>query len=211
MTEGTPRLRPVTDAESDGTARLMIETGERNGEPGPLCPRSYLRTGADLDLPRALNELLNGGIVPASIKEICHVLMSTRHLCGYCSTVRSRVAAEARPTEERLMAIGALETSRLFDAREPAALPFAARIKTGEDALDNDETYEDILRHFSEEVVMELGLLCAQTDGVGKFARSLRIRRPARSSSACARWVRRAPPRRNSARGAWVPAPRPAR
>jgi hypothetical protein len=30
--------------------------------------------------------------------------------------------------------------------------------------------------HFSEEEIIELALLCAQTGGVGKFARSLKMR-----------------------------------
>jgi hypothetical protein len=36
--------------------------------------------------------------------------------------------------------------------------------------------YDDLKKHFSEEEIIELALLCAQTDGVGKFARSLKMR-----------------------------------
>lgn len=176
MTHSAPRLRPIGDAECDGTQRLMIETCERNGAPDPLCARIYVRSAAGRDWLRAWNDLLNGGIVPVPIKEMCRVLISMRHFCGYCSTVRSRVAREHGLTEAKLMALHEFETSPLFDARERAALRFAARFKMGDDALDSDEAYADILRHFSEEEVVELGLLCAQTDGVGKFARSLRMR-----------------------------------
>lgn len=176
MAASTPRLRPIEDAECDGTQRLMIETCERNGAPDPLCARIYVRSAAGRDWLRAWNDLLNGGIVPVPIKEMCRVLISMRHFCGYCSTVRSRVASEQGLTEEKLMALHAFETSPLFDARERAALRFAARFKMGDDALDDDAAYADILAHFTEEEVVELGLLCAQTDGVGKFARSLRMR-----------------------------------
>jgi len=31
-------------------------------------------------------------------------------------------------------------------------------------------------RHFTEEEIIELALICAETDGVGKFARSLQLR-----------------------------------
>ncbi len=30
-------------------------------------------------------------------------------------------------------------------------------------------------KHFSEEEIIELGMLCAQTDGVGKFVKSLNV------------------------------------
>ncbi len=30
-------------------------------------------------------------------------------------------------------------------------------------------------RHFSEEEIIELGLFCAETDGAGKFVRSLNV------------------------------------
>ena len=53
---------------------------------------------------------------------------------------------------------------------------FASLFKEGEQAIDSDEVYEDLKKHFSEEEIVELGLLCAETDGVGKFARSLRMR-----------------------------------
>jgi hypothetical protein len=36
--------------------------------------------------------------------------------------------------------------------------------------------YADLKRHFSEEEIIELALLCAEADGVGKFARSLQMR-----------------------------------
>ena len=64
----------------------------------------------------------------------------------------------------------------LFDQRERAALRFAARFKESDDAIDSDQAYDDLKAHFTEEEIVELGLLCAETDGVGKFARSLRMR-----------------------------------
>jgi hypothetical protein len=55
-------------------------------------------------------------------------------------------------------------------------LRFATAFKQGDDAIDSDEVYDDLKINFSEEEIIELGLLCAEMDGVGKFARSLRMR-----------------------------------
>lgn len=175
MTTG-PRLKPLAKEDANGTQRLLMESCEHNGAPDPLCASIYVRTEAGRNWLRGWNELLNGGILPVPMKEMCRVLISMKHFCGYCSTVRSRVAQEQGLSEEKLMAMESFETSDLFDEREKAALRFATAFKQGDDAIDSDEVYDDLKKHFSEEEIIELGLLCAETDGVGKFARSLRMR-----------------------------------
>ena len=67
------------------------------------------------------------------------------------------------------------ETSRISRAREKAALHYADLFKQGEHAIDKDEVYTDLQKHFSDEEIIELGMLCAQTDGVGKFVKSLNV------------------------------------
>jgi len=171
-----PRLRPIEDHEMTETQRLLIENARRNGAPDPLCASIYVRSEAGRNWLRAWNELLNGGILPIPLKEMVRVLISTRHQCGYCSTVRSNVAKERGLTEEKAMAVLHFETSPLFSEREKAALRFAARFKSGDEGVDSDEAYDDIKRHFTDEEIIELALLCGETDGIGKFARSLRMR-----------------------------------
>jgi alkylhydroperoxidase family enzyme len=122
------------------------------------------------------NELLNGGILPIPLKEAVRVLISTKHFCGYCSTVRSNVAIARGLTEDKVLATMHFETSDQFTEKEKAALRFATLFKAGDDAIDSDAVYDDLKKHFTEEEIIELALLCAQTDGVGKFARSLQMR-----------------------------------
>lgn len=171
-----PRLRPIEEHEMTETQRLLIENARRNGAPDPLCASIYVRSEAGRNWLRAWNELLNGGILPIPLKEMVRVLISTRHQCGYCSTVRSNVAKERGLTEEKAMAVLQFDTSPLFSEREKAALRFAARFKSGDDGVDSDEAYDDIKRHFTDEEIIELALLCGETDGIGKFARSLKMR-----------------------------------
>ncbi len=171
-----PRIRPLSDDQADGTQALLIASAEHNGAPDPLCARIYVRAEAGRNWLRHWNELLNGGTLPVPLKEMCRVLISMKHGCGYCSTVRSRIAFENGLSEEKLMATTDFQSSPLFDERERAALRFASLFKEADQAIDSDEVYEDLKRHFTEEEIVELGLLCAETDGVGKFARSLRMR-----------------------------------
>jgi len=171
-----PRIRPISKDAATGTQRLLIETAEANGAPDPLCAQIYVRSEVGRNWLRHWNELLNGGILPVPLKEMCRVLISMKHGCGYCSTVRSRIAYENGLTEEKLMATMDFEKSPLFDDRERAALRFATVFKDSDDGIDSDDVYSDLKRHFSDEEIIELALLCAETDGVGKFARSLRMR-----------------------------------
>jgi alkylhydroperoxidase family enzyme len=73
------------------------------------------------------------------------------------------------------MALADFQTSDLFDARERAALKYARLFKQGEHAIDSDEVYDDLKKVFSEEEIIELGQMCAQTDGVGKLVKSLNV------------------------------------
>jgi alkylhydroperoxidase family enzyme len=171
-----PRLRPIEDHEATETQRLLIETARLNGAPDPLCAQIYVRSEAGRNWLRMWNELLNGGILPVPLKESVRILISMKHFCGYCSTVRSNIAIARGLNEEKILATMDFENSNLFDDREKAALRFAKLFKAGDDAIDSDNVYDDLKQHFSEEEIIELALLCAQTDGVGKFARSLQMR-----------------------------------
>lgn len=171
-----PRIKPIEDHEASETQRLLINTALANGAPDPLCARIYVRNETGRNWLRMWNELLNGGILPIPLKEMVRVLISMKHFCGYCSTVRSNIAIERGLTEEKLLATMDFEHSRMFEEREKAALRFATLFKDSDDGIDSDQVYDDLKKHFSEEEIIELALLCAQTDGVGKFARSLKLR-----------------------------------
>jgi alkylhydroperoxidase family enzyme len=139
-----PRLRPLEDSEATETQRLLIESAQANGAPDPLCARIYARSEAGRNWLRMWNELLNGGILPIPLKESVRVLISTKHFCGYCSTVRSNIAIARGLTEEKILATMDFENSALFDEREKAALRFATKFKEGDDAIDSDAVYEDL-------------------------------------------------------------------
>jgi hypothetical protein len=59
--------------------------------------------------------------------------------------------------------------------REKAALRYAELFKQGAHAIDKDEVYEGLAKHFNDEEIIELGLFCAETDGCGKFVKSLNV------------------------------------
>ena len=44
-----------------------------------------------------------------------------------------------------------------------------------EHAIDKDQVYADLAKYFTDEEIIELGLFCAEVDGVGKFVKSLNV------------------------------------
>jgi AhpD family alkylhydroperoxidase len=167
------RLRFADDHELDDEKRRLIASAERTGAPDPRVVRIMVRSSAGLAWVRCWNSVLYEGRLPHKLKEMCRIRISVAHRCGYCSSVRSNVAREQGLTEERVADL--LHEGRHLTPRERAALEYADLFKSGDQAIDSDAVYERLRGHFSEEEIVELGMLCAQTVGVGRFVRSLNI------------------------------------
>ena len=171
-----PRIRYIEENEKTEETRALIASAEKTGAPDPRVVSIMTRhPTAGTGWVRYWNALLYEGLLPHTLKELCRIFISMEHECGYCSTVRSKVAQEQGLTEEKVMALPEFETSPLFDDRERAALRYARLFKQGEHAIDSDAVYDELKKAFSEEEIIELGQMCAQTDGVGKFVKSLNV------------------------------------
>jgi AhpD family alkylhydroperoxidase len=173
--QAMPRLRFIEEQELDAEKRALIASAERTGAPDPRVVRIMVRSSAGLAWVKCWNSVLYDGRLPHRLKEMCRIRISVAHRCGYCSTVRSNVAREQGLDEGLVQQVlGDLSGARL-SPREKAALEYADLFKAGDDPIDSDEVYAALRRHFSEEEVVELGMLCAQTVGVGRLVRSLNI------------------------------------
>lgn len=171
-----PRLRYIEENEKTDEARELIAQAEERGAPDPRVVSIMVRNPkAGVAWVRYWNALLYDGLLPHTLKELCRIRISVAHRCGYCSTVRSRVAQAEGLAEDKVAQLEDFEHSDAFSAREKAALRYASAFKTGDDGVDSDEVYDELRQHFSEEEIVELGLFCAETDGAGKFVRSLQV------------------------------------
>ena len=171
-----PRLRYINEDEKTDVARELIASAERTGAPDPRVVSIMVRSPkAGVAWVRYWNSLLYDGVLPHPLKEMCRIMISMSHRCGYCSTVRSKVAQEQGLTEDKVAALFDFETSDLFTDRERAALRYAMRFKSGDSGVDSDEAYDDLRAHFTDEEIIELGLFCGETDGAGKLVRSWQV------------------------------------
>lgn len=170
-----PRLRYIEDREKTPQINAMIESAKKTGAPDPRVVSIMTRSKVGLAWVELWNKVLYEGLLPHKLKEMCRIQISVAHQCGYCSTVRSNVAKAEGLTEEMIADLFDYEASPHFTPREKAALRYANLFKQGEHAIDKDEVYDDLKKHFNDDEIIELGQLCAQTDGVGKFVKSLNV------------------------------------
>ena len=170
-----PRLRYIDENEKTAHTRQLIESAKRSGAPDPRVVSLMTRSPLGTAWVEYWNRLLYQGTLPHKLKEMCRIKISVAHQCGYCSTVRSKVAKAEGLTEDLIGELSSYGDSTHFSAREKAALRYADLFKAGEHAIDKDEVYADLAKHFSDEEIIELGLFCAQVDGVGKFVKSLNV------------------------------------
>ena len=170
-----PRLRYIEESEKTPQTRQMIESAKTTGAPDPRVVSIMTRGKLGTAWVEYWNKLLYQGVLPHKLKEMCRIKISVAHQCGYCSTVRSNVAKAEGLTEDMISDLFSYAASRHFTPREKAALRYAELFKQGEHAIDKDEIYQDLSKHFSDEEIIELGLFCAEVDGVGKFVKSLNV------------------------------------
>ena len=170
-----PRLRYIAEDEKTPYAHELIESAKRSGAPDPRVVSLMTRSPLGIAWVEYWNKLLYQGVLPHKLKEMCRIRISVAHQCGYCSTVRSNVAKAEGLTEDIISELFDYSGSARLDAREKAALHYADLFKQGEHAIDKDQVYADLGKHFSDEEIIELGLFCAEVDGVGKFVKSLNV------------------------------------
>jgi AhpD family alkylhydroperoxidase len=170
-----PRLRYIEDSEQTAHTRELVESARRTGAPDPRVVSLMTRSELGIAWVEYWNKLLYRGVLPHKLKEMCRIKISVAHQCGYCSTVRSNVAKAEGLTEDMINDLSDVASSKHFSAREKAALHYAGLFKQGEHAIDKDQVYADLAKHFTDPEIIELGLFCAEVDGVGKFVKSLNV------------------------------------
>src|SRR5436190_6033343 len=170
-----PRLRYIEPSEQTTHTRELVESAKRTGAPDPRVVSLMVRSKLGIAWVEYWNKLLYHGILPHKLKEMCRIKISVAHQCGYCSTVRSTVAKAEGLSEDAINELFDYKGSSRFSQREKAALHYADLFKQGEHSIDKDEVYTDLAKHFSDEEIIELGLFCAEVDGVGKFVKSLNV------------------------------------
>ena len=97
-----PRIRYIEEIEKTPQIDAMITSAERTGAPDPRVVRIMTRSAVGSAWVELWNKVLYEGVLPHKLKEMCRIKISVAHQCGYCSTVRSKVAQKEGLTEDMI-------------------------------------------------------------------------------------------------------------
>lgn len=168
------RIAEVKDEnELSSEAVEVLRFSEKAGAPDPRMAKILLRSPAGVAFLQYWAEALYKGDLPHRLKEIVRIYLSASHGCAYCSVVRSTLGAEQGIDDELLLKLDDIDTNDCLFAQEKSALRFAKKMKGGE--ADSDAVFDDLREHFTDEEIIELGLLCGIVLGGGSFAKLLHV------------------------------------
>lgn len=122
----------------------------------------------------ALYAALDRGRSPLSplLRSLIMVRVSQINHCPFCVDLNSATLAERAGSMDKVAALELWKESRLFDARERAALEYA-EVVTRPDRVVGDGLVADLRRHFDDDALVELTGLIAFQNLSSKFNAAL--------------------------------------
>lgn len=174
MTDRPQRISYFPLAEMDESMMAVMKRCATEGTPRPESSAVRAHSKAAFwAFDDAWDKLFRHGVVDHPIKELCRVFVSRSVKCEYCGNQRSEVAHGAGLTEGKLDELINFESSASYSDREKAALAYAEAITWRLDP--DDQFWERLHSHFSEEELVELACFIALTMGQQSWIRLLNI------------------------------------
>ena len=116
----------------------------------------------------ALTAALKSGTLPPRLLELVRLRIAFHNQCRSCMSVRYQSAVDDGLTEDAVCSLERpAEAPDLSDA-ERAALKFADLFATNHLAID-ESVYDELRRYLTEDELVELGMHCAVSLGVGRL------------------------------------------
>ena len=116
----------------------------------------------------ALTAALKSGTLPPRLLELVRLRIAFHNQCRSCMSVRYQSAVDDGLTEDAVCSLERpAEAADLSDA-ERAALKFADLFATNHLAID-ESVYDELRRYLTEDELVELGMHCAVSLGVGRL------------------------------------------
>ncbi len=167
------RIEPIQGEPQDELVARVLRRCEATGTPDERMIRVYGRSEIGAKWIEFCSTVFTEGLLPHRLKELVRIRMSVVEECGYCSSIRSKLAVEEGLSESVVLELTDLDSSKGISPREKAAVRYADLYKRNE--VDSDEVFDELRRHFSDEEIIELGVLCSMLHGGGPFTVSLQV------------------------------------
>jgi len=152
-----PRIQPLS-REAVPEGRELFDHFEQTMG---FLPNSLLTLGRRPDIMLPLAQLAQAVLGPspvglsAEIKTLAAYVASLAAGCRYCQAHTASTAAERGVAADKIEAAFQYETSPLFDEAERAALRVAQGAASAPNLVD-DEDFEALRRHYTDDQILEL-------------------------------------------------------
>jgi len=161
------RVAPAFDPSS-------LHTGEMS--PGDLINLDVgaimaHQPAASAAIGEAMSALAAQGTIGRRTSELIRLRIAFHNQCRSCMALRYEDSVADGLTTDLVCSLEEPEEAEDLTDGERAALRFADLFATDHLRID-DEVYDELRRHFSEPELVEIGLLCAISLGIGRLASS---------------------------------------
>ena len=113
--------------------------------------------------------LVSTGTLSPRLVELVRLRIAFHNQCRSCMSVRYQSAIDDGLTEELVCSLERPTEADNLTPAEQSALRYADLFATDHLAID-DAVYDDLRAHFTEDEIVELGVHCAYTVGMGRLA-----------------------------------------
>jgi AhpD family alkylhydroperoxidase len=117
-----------------------------------------------------LEKYLQGCGLENSLLDLVRMRASQINGCAFCLDMHSKDARAAGETEQRLYLLNGWREASQYSDRERAALAWTEALTLIAESHVPDEVYDEALKHFSEEELVNLTLAVVAINGWNRFA-----------------------------------------
>lgn len=121
-----------------------------------------------------------------SLCELVKIRVSQINRCANCLHMHTADARTAGASEARLYLLSAWRESRLYTARERAALAWTETLTLLAETGAPDDVYKELTAHFTPKEIIELTLLITTINTFNRFAVGFRVAHPEDTNHAAA-------------------------
>jgi len=151
--------------------REHLEKAMANGKPGPefQAIRAHV-PGVMRSFTETRAGIYHNGVLDFDLKELLRAFIAISGDCSYCSN--QGVARAINADDDEKFALLNFEKSDKYSHREKLAMRYADAIMWNPDLAD-DAMWEDLLKEFNEQELVELGYWVGFTFGGQRWLRTL--------------------------------------
>ncbi|TAA46443.1 carboxymuconolactone decarboxylase family protein [Pseudoxanthomonas winnipegensis] len=145
---------------------------------------TFARIDYTRHLPKATQALLtlsqhvHGGVLEHTLVELVFLRVSQLNGCAYCLDMHATALRKAGVEPRKLDTVSAWRDSRLFDARERAALAWAEDLTTLPSGEPEEAAYQALQAHFDEEAIATLTMAVATINAWNRLGVGLQPQMP---------------------------------